>query len=502
MKTEQPPQEQPKDSQPILSPKFNLKTFPSEVKAHLEKAKESKPTTPHNELLAELLNQLEPVDFLAVANCDRVTELHYQVITIDQLLNTAKVKRWEMCNNNGKLYLYNGAFWNEIKKEQLEFFLGEVACRFGVDKHKAQGFQFKEKLLKQFQSSAVLKHPEPAPELVLFNLQNGTFEVNAATGERRLRKFQAADFLTYQLPFSYDESAQAPQFQQYLDKVLPEPELQQVLAEFLGWVFVRHSSGILKLEKVLVLYGGGANGKSVFHDIVTALLGPPNVTTASLEALCDPKGFGTSILADKLLNYCSELSTKLNTALFKQLASGEPVRAERKYQDAFEMRDYAKLIFNTNSLPKETEQTKGFFRKWLIVPFRVEIPQSQRDTQLAKKIIKTELAGVFNWALRGLERLLEQQQFSDCAACVQELEQFKKESDSVAQWIEDSGYRPSNSAHQPQEKVYLEYSNYCSESGFHRVTKPNHRKRLEALGFEIKRHGLGNVVYLEKPPAF
>jgi putative DNA primase/helicase len=75
------------------------------------------------------------------------------------------------------------------------------------------------------------------------------------------------------------------------------------------------------------------------------------------------------------------------------------------------MTDYAKLIFNCNELPKDVEQTEAYFRRFLIIPFNVTIPEHEQDKELAKKIIDNELSGVFNWVLSGLKRLLMQQRF-------------------------------------------------------------------------------------------
>lgn len=497
MKTNHPPKEQNKDSQQTLAPNFNFDLFnPEAATAHLsEIAKPSEPL-PHKELLAELLNQLKPVDFSRLSDSSTITEQHYLVITIEQLLNSAKAQRWEMCSHNGKLYLFNGAFWNPIEPKQLEFFLGEAAERLGVNHFKAAHFNFKEKLVRQFESAAVLSHPEPSPELVLFNLKNGTFEVNAATGNKQLRPHNSADFLTYQLSFEYNPTAQAPQFQAYLDKVLPEQELQQVLAEYLGWVFVRHSSGKLKLERALILYGSGANGKSVFFDITQALFGKDSFSSYSLESLTMKEG-NRAALADKLVNYASEVSTKLEASYFKQLVSGEPVEARLLYKDPVIIQNYAKFIFNCNELPRNVEHTKAFFRRWLIVPFRHTIPQAEQDSELAKRIIQSELAGVFNWALAGLERLLAQGAFTFCDVCNEAVERFRIESDSVAQFLEEMGLAKSTTQVVPLQELYAKYSLFCIESGFQRLNLNNFRKRLEGFGFEFRRRNSGFVCFAE-----
>jgi putative DNA primase/helicase len=95
-----------------------------------------------------------------------------------------------------------------------------------------------------------------------------------------------------------------------------------VLAEYLGYVFVKHGSRSLKEEKALILYGTGANGKSVFFEIVSALLGDQNTCNYSLQSLTDSSGYYRAKLANKLVNYGSEINGRLESSLFKQMVSG------------------------------------------------------------------------------------------------------------------------------------------------------------------------------------
>ncbi len=158
--------------------------------------------------------------------------------------------------------MYNGNFWSEIDKETIQKFLGDAAEAMGVPRFTARFYLFKEKLFKQFLSDAFLPTPEISKGKVLINLMNGTFEVSPKG--TKLRSFDPSDFITYQLQFEYEPAATAPLFKAYLDRVLPDQDSQRVLGEYLGYVFIKHESKVLKLEKVLLLYGSGANGKSVF----------------------------------------------------------------------------------------------------------------------------------------------------------------------------------------------------------------------------------------------
>ena len=88
------------------------------------------------------------------------------------------------------------------------------------------------------------------------------------------------------------------------------------------------------------------------------------------------------------------------------------------------MENYAKLMFNCNLLPRDIEQSEGFFRRFLIIPFSVKIEEAERDPELAAKIIAQELPAVFNWVLQGLRRLIRAKAFTDCPAARLALEAY------------------------------------------------------------------------------
>src|SRR5690606_3385386 len=99
-----------------------------------------------------------------------------------------------------------------------------------------------------------------------------------------------------------------------------------------------------------------------------------NTSQYSLQDLTNDNGYYRAMIANKLVNYASEISGKLEAATFKQLASGETVTARLPYGNPMQISDYARLIFNVNDLPRDVEQTDAFFRRFLIVPFDVTIP--------------------------------------------------------------------------------------------------------------------------------
>jgi putative DNA primase/helicase len=470
---------------------------PEKLKSGVLKHAKPPSPTPHDEVLNKMLQMVEEVNFYREADTDKPNKKHFVVITIEKILELAENNNWGLCKKHDFIYLYNGAYWSQLEDDQLETFLGQAAHKMGVNKFDAHYYQFREKLLKQFMSIAHLPTPGKPDGLVLINLKNGTVEINPASKVPvKVRPAKPSDFLTYQLPFRYDKGASSPRFNQYLDEVLPDRDMQKLLAEFVGYVFV--STSTLKLEKALILLGPGGNGKSVFFETVNALLGEENVSTYTLQSLTDKSGYYRAKLANRLVNYASEINGNMETALFKQLVSGEPVEARLPYGDPFTLTDYAKLIFNCNELPSDVEHTNAFFRRFMIVPFDKTIPEEEQDKELAAKIIQNELSGVFNWVLEGLQRLLNQKGFTACEAVEEQSERYRLESDSVQMFINESGYEKSLEWYQKLSKIYSEYKGFCGEDGYYPVSKRKFSKRIQNSGIKVKRKSYGNVVYLQK----
>jgi putative DNA primase/helicase len=446
------------------------------------------------ETLQQLLTMLpEGVEFgakLEDGSHKKPTQKDYLVKTIRILLRIVENNNIGLCSHNEQIYLFKGSHWKAISSNDFEKFLCQAAIKMGVESTTAEIYGFKKQLVKQFLSTANLTTPKRLNKCTLINLRNGTYQVCADNSS--LRSVAKEDFLTYQLPFDYDPKAEAPEFMKYLNKVLPEKELQTALAEFMGYVFAKD----LKLEKCLLLYGSGANGKSVFFEIINALLGKDNVSNFSLSDL--NKEYNRAQIADKLLNYGSEINKSIEGDRFKQLASGEPTQARMKYKNAVTITDYARLMFNCNELPSTAEQTEAYFRRFLIIPFKVTIKEGERDATLAQRIIEKELSGVFNWMLKGLKSILKNQRFVESKVISDILKTYKEESDTVFQFIKDFSYSPSKNQKQTFIEVYGAYTDYCQNYGFRRLTSIAFSKKMREHKFETHR-GTGGIkeIYIE-----
>ncbi|WP_341272471.1 phage/plasmid primase, P4 family [Legionella fairfieldensis] len=218
--------------------------------------------------------------------------------------------------------------------------------------------------------------------------------------------------------------------------------------------------------------------------------------------LTNENGYYRAMIVNKLVNYASEINGKLESSIFKQLVSGEPVEARLPHGRPFTLTDYAKFIFNCNELPKDVEQTEAYFRRFIIIPFEVTIPEAEQDKQLPQKIIKQELSGVFNWVLQGLERLLQQQHFTESEKVRLARVQYEKESDSVKLFLEEAHYTSNFDNFVLIKDLYPEYRRYCQDNGYFPVNNINFKRRLMHSKIMISKKTKGDVAFFSKGDAY
>jgi len=440
----------------------------------------------HADVLNDLLKEIQPInirEYLELPDDVEMRQKFIVVAVVKHLLEYSSQRKWNLSRVWDYTYVYNGAFWHQLDKEDMKCFLGKAAISMGCPEYEARHFEFKDRLLKQFLTDAHLPSPDETNK-ILINLQNGTMEFTPEGWQ--IRDFSPGDFLTYQLPFSYDPEAACPMFDKYLSEVVPDETSRMVLQEFTGYIFTR-----MNLEKMLMLTGSGSNGKSVFFNIISALVGQENILTYSMGLFAHE--YNRAKLTNVLLNYSSEKGTELNPDTFKALVSGEPLQAREPYGKPFTLRNKVRFINNANELPRETEHTDAYFRRFLIVPFDVVITEDQKDIDLADKIIASELSGVFNWVLVGLNRIIKQKKFSICEKSSKALADFRRQSDSVALFIDEFSLKTSETDKEPLADLYVKYKSFCQDDSYKPVGKNKFSVRLENRGFVKTRLSSGAV---------
>jgi P4 family phage/plasmid primase-like protien len=237
------------------------------------------------------------------------------------------------------------------------------------------------------------------------------------TGE--LLPFSPEKAFTFKLPVAYDPLALCQAWEDFVAEITESPEDVLILQEFFGYCMLRE----YPLAKILLLVGEGRNGKSTLLRILSELLGEQNCSNAYLQDLADK--FSLAALVGKMANIAPDIPAKdvLDTSVLKSVSGNDKVPIEQKYLPVYFAVLYAKLIFSANKLPRINDDSLGFWDriKLLNFPYRYKTNpkpgsgERQADIHLGEKL-RAELPGILNWALVGLQRLMEQQGFTENAA--------------------------------------------------------------------------------------
>jgi putative DNA primase/helicase len=80
-------------------------------------------------------------------------------VTVENLLEVAKMNHWSLCQRHGFYYVFNGEFWNVVSEADLKTFLGKVAEKMGVPRFDSRHYEFKDKLFKQLRPHLICRNP-------------------------------------------------------------------------------------------------------------------------------------------------------------------------------------------------------------------------------------------------------------------------------------------------------------------------------------------------------
>ncbi|AGK95180.1 phage/plasmid primase, P4 family [Clostridium pasteurianum] len=301
----------------------------------------------------------------------------------------------------------------------------------------------------------------------IINLKNGLLDI-----EHKEFKEHTENFLsTIQLNTTYDKNAECPIFMKYIAEAL-EMENVTLIQEILGYLLIPET----KAQKFFVLKGRGGTGKSTFLNTVSFLLGQQNISNISWQSLGDR--FNTAELYGKLVNEFADLpQTPLeDTGVFKALVGEDFIKGEIKHKGIFYFKNKARLLFSCNEMPANyTDRTDGFYRRFIIIPFDKKPKVIDKDLEVK---IQQEINGVFNWALKGLTRLIKNDfTFSENQYTYAALEEYKLQANNVLQFINEEcdiseGKACSSSL------LYSKYKGYCEDNSLKNVSQPNFKKEL------------------------
>ena len=245
------------------------------------------------------------------------------------------------------------------------------------------------------------------------NFANG-FLIKTLDNKLELQPHDTKYGATYTLPFCVDLKKTdaplrelAPNFHLFLETCWGVDDDYKQKVDVLQEALLVTLLGLApQYQRAFLLYGVAASGKSQLLTIVSSLVPPEAKCAVSPDKWADE--YATASMSGRLLNIAGELSEtkRISGQVFKEVVDGSEMSVREPYGKHFITRMIAAQWFAGNFLPKTKDTSDGFSRRWVFLQFNHPIPEAKRQAGLGDLIVLTERAGIVQWALGALPRLV------------------------------------------------------------------------------------------------
>jgi putative DNA primase/helicase len=321
----------------------------------------------------------------------------------------------------------------------------------------------------------------------LLGVKNGVVDLRTGTHLASDPKM----LITKQCNATYTPEADCPRFKQFLNEIFDD-DLETIAAvrRLLGYTL----TGTTSEEVMVICHGHGANGKSVFSNIVSNVIGEyytvgPNCLLVARDKNDNSVRNDLAKLLGARLISVNELKqdAKLDEQVIKQLAGREPMSARFLHKEFFDFQPTGKVWLRTNHRPTVTGEDDGIWRRLVLIPFKRKFSEKERDTNLEAKLLDERdgilawmVQGALNWQTHGL--LLSPTIMAESGA-------YRKDSDLLGEFIEDET-EVSPSERTEQGELFLQWKFWCDRNGLRQGSKAAFSRKLSERGHgELKSNG-------------
>ena len=203
----------------------------------------------------------------------------------------------------------------------------------------------------------------------LYAFENGIY--NTETGH--LLPFTPCVYLTHYVHAMWYPTLFKAPIEPVLMGIIPDEATRRFFFEMVGYIMYART---MVPPALFVLYGPGETGKSALHNAICSVLGWENVSQIGLDQIT--QRFMTAELEGKILNVSGESGqvlgpfNRVNGELIKKLSDGQIVKVERKHGHPYDIKNTAKLLFVSNTVPDFGDTSSGLYRRVHIIPCRVK----------------------------------------------------------------------------------------------------------------------------------
>lgn len=177
-------------------------------------------------------------------------------------------------------------------------------------------------------------------------------------------------------------------------KELARDERGRTHPEVERWLWVVAGASMIpanELQKIIILAGGGSNGKSIFTSLIRFCLGDDMFNTAKIFDSNPQEGFWGAGFDKGILCVVDDLPEHYNKATFSYLkgaiTGSDTVEINEKFKPKKTLAILPQIIACTNHDFELYDKSMGMRRRVKILPTAYEIPEEKRDGLMQFKLV-------------------------------------------------------------------------------------------------------------------
>jgi P4 family phage/plasmid primase-like protien len=258
-----------------------------------------------------------------------------------------------------------------------------------------------------------------------------------------------------------------------------EKDQIELLQKFCGMVLL----GINKAEKVLLMFGTAGGGKTKMLEVISTLIGQNNIRELRTQHL--QKQFEIAAYRGKTLLIGSDVKPDFlmqdGASTLKALTGGDFMTGEVKNGGHINIKGIFNVAISSNTiLTVRLEQDAKAWERRLLVLKYAKPKTNNPDSELARKILENEAAGVLCWMYEGYKKLRENNfKISLNERLTRDRDDILHASSAPELLVRDRLVEKSG-ASMTKEVARKLYHDYCQERGWPKGSTKSFPSRIES----------------------
>ena len=407
------------------------------------------------------------------------------------------------CNSNSRWYDFDGSRWKrceageamraaktiateshnkavqEYQKDPTESAKRNLTHAMGVHRNDKRI----EAILKMASSEPGMSIANPSvfdADPMRLNTRNGVVDLSNGT----LIDAHPSLLCSRMVNASFDRAADCPMWLKFLDNIFDDDEVINYIQRILGYSL----TGLVEEEKLFFMYGQGANGKSVFTNIIVGIFGN-YAASVGVEILMRNQNDGESNrykvrLAGARFISCNEIGVKdsFDDRKIKEITSRESIPARELYGESFDFVPTHKLWLRGNHKPSVLDPTESLWRRLVLIELSKVFNESDRISNLDVQILENERDGILAWMIDGCLKW-KKEGLKTPRSISEVTKGYQTDTDIIGLWLDQNCEKVANHKLKTNQ-AFVNFQTFIREMGMDKYSQMTFSKQVAAKGFK------------------